>query len=71
MIESSLVDYKFIQYSPSNIAASAIYIVNKINNKLNCWSDLMNAECGLSEAQIRVCAKDVFVLLQNINEYEH
>ncbi len=30
LLELSMLDYKFVKYSPSNLACSAIYLTNKI-----------------------------------------
>ncbi len=39
-LELALVDYNLIKYKPSNLAFSAIFLVQKLLNK-ECWSKLM------------------------------
>ena len=42
LIELSLVEYGLIKYSPSHLAASAIYLAAKIFKKSNIWTDQMS-----------------------------
>lgn len=46
VLEMSLLDLKFAKYSPSILAASAIYLINKIRKRSPAWSDLMIAGTG-------------------------
>jgi len=64
LLELALVEYKMIKYTPSNIACSAIYLVNKISKKEG-WSGVMIKQAKYSETQLRPCAKDPCILLQN------
>lgn len=67
LLELALVEYKMIKYTPSNIACSAIYLVNKIHKKEG-WSSLMIKQGKYSETQLRPCAKDLCILLQNVGK---
>jgi len=67
LLELATVEYKMVKYLPSNIACSAIYLVNKIH-KREGWSDLMIKHAKYSETQIRPCAKDLCILLQNASK---
>lgn len=67
LLELALVEYKMLKYSPSNIACSAIYLVNKIQKKEG-WSDLMVKHSKYNEIQLRPCAKDLCILLQNASK---
>jgi len=64
LLELATVEYKMIKYTPSNIACSAIYLVNKIQKKEG-WTNLMVKHGKYNETQLRPCAKDLCVLLQN------
>ena len=64
LIELSLVEYKMLKYSASNIACSAIYLSCKILKK-DAWSETMVKNTFYTEIQVRTCAKDLCVLLQN------
>jgi len=64
LIELATVEYKMMKYTQSNLACSAIYLVNKIQKKEG-WSELMIKHGKYSETQLRPCAKDLCILLQN------
>ncbi len=55
LLELSLIDYRMIKYSPSNLACSAIYLVNKITKK-GGWTDALQDASTYSEAQVKSCA---------------
>jgi cyclin B len=67
LLELALVEYKMLKYSPSNIACSAIYLINKIN-KREGWSSIMAKQTKYAETQLRPCAKDLCMLLQNVGK---
>lgn len=46
VLELSLLDVKFLEYKPSLMASSAIYLINKIRKRSEAWSDLMMAATG-------------------------
>jgi len=67
LLELALVEYKMLKYSPSNIACSAIYLINKIN-KREGWPSNMAKNTKYAETQLRPCAKDLCMLLQNVGK---
>jgi len=67
LLELALVEYKMLKYSPSNIACSAIYLINKINKKEG-WPSSMAKQTKYAETQLRPCAKDLCMLLQNVGK---
>ena len=56
-----------LAYLPSNIACSAIYLVHKIR-KTPVWNEVMQRNTEYSESDIRPCAKDLCVILLNIEK---
>ena len=64
LIELSLVEYKMLKYTPSNIAASALYLASKILKKTP-WNECLEKNAQYTEHEVRPCAKDLYVLLQN------
>lgn len=64
LIELAAVEYKMMKYNPSTLAGAAIYLVNKIQKKEG-WSDLLVKHGKYTETQLRPCAKDLCILLQN------
>ena len=67
LLEMSLVEYKMLKYSLSNLASSAVYLVNKIKKK-EAWSEVLSRNTKYQEPQIRQCAKDLCLLLQNVEK---
>ncbi|OMJ69524.1 hypothetical protein SteCoe_32735 [Stentor coeruleus] len=66
LIELALVEYKFLKYKPSNIAASAMYLTQKILK--NC-SRSLSEQTTNTDAEIRVCAKDLALVLQRAENF--
>jgi len=64
LLELATVEYKMMKYTPSTIACSAVYLVNKIQKKEG-WTDLLVKYGKYTESQLRPCAKDLCILLQN------
>ena len=69
-LESSLIDYQMLQYSPSVIAVSCAYIVMKfcgINNYKNLYSnDIVKVECP--EKIIKEATKEICFLVKNLSQ---
>ena len=63
LLELSMVSYRMLKYTPSNLASSAIYLSLKMTKNPCPWSDLMVKSSLYKEQDIRACAKDMFVLL--------
>jgi G2/mitotic-specific cyclin-B, other len=64
LLELALIEHKMSKYLPSNLACSAVYLVNKIT-KRDGWSETMQKNSQYQEQQVRPCAKDLCILLQN------
>ena len=64
LIELSLVSYKALKYSPSNLASSALYLALKMTKSPEPCTELLVKHTQYKETQIRPCAKDLFLLLQ-------
>lgn len=64
LIELPLIEYRMLKYTPSNIAASALYLAQKIMQREKpAWNDSLTEHTGYNEQAIRPCAKDLCVLL--------
>lgn len=61
LVELPLQDYKFLQFLPSTIAASAMYLSNEILGK-QAWSPLLQAHSKKTSEQISVCVKELRAL---------
>lgn len=67
LVELSLVEYRTLRYTPSNIAASALYLASKIL-KTPSWNDHLQEVTQYTEMQLRPCAKDLCLILQNVSK---
>jgi len=67
LLELALVEYRMLKYTPSKLACSAIYLVNKIE-KRSRWPDFMVRTTKYKETQLRATAKDLYFLLQNVEK---
>lgn len=64
LIELSLVQYRMNQFSPSEIAASALYLSMKML-KRGHWNDRLIRHSHFQENDLRNCAKEHFKNLQD------
>jgi len=64
LLELALIEFKTLKYIPSNLACSAIYLVNKLE-KREGWPDFMAKNTKYNETQLRGAARDLCLLLQN------
>ena len=63
LLELAMMEYKFTKYIPSNLAASALYLANKIFKKSECWNETIEYHAKFNEFEIRPCAKELCILL--------
>lgn len=56
-LELSLFDVNFLNYKPSLVASSAIYLINKIRKRSESWPVDLEAVTGYAESDIKGCAK--------------
>jgi hypothetical protein len=70
LLEGSLVQYKMLKYKPSVLAASSLYLANKLCFNKEPWSLQMTKMTHLDEQTLRYCARDIhqIVLLPNIDD---
>ena len=63
ILELSLLQPKFLNYSPSLMAASVIYLIKKIRKSESPWNEQMAELLGYEERDLKICAKDLCTLL--------
>lgn len=68
LLELSLVEYRMLKHSPSLLAASALYLSQKIVKRTDPWSKTLVLASQYKESQIRPCAKDLCILLQGVEK---
>lgn len=68
LIELPLIEYKMLRYSPSMVAAAALYVSLRILKRELNWEEQLQQFSHLHEAELRPCAKDLCVLLHGIDK---
>ena len=63
VLELSLLDTRFLEYKPSLLASSVIYLINKIRKRSEAWPDLLMAATNYEEKELRTCARELCQLL--------
>jgi len=64
LLELTLCHYRSIRHPASHLAASALFLANKIMKVSPAWSEALQTGTGYSESQIKGCAKEMCALLQ-------
>jgi len=64
LAELTLPEVKMIRFTPSHLAAAAIYLSNKLMKQPVAWSQTMCNQTGYTEAAIKACAKELCTLLE-------
>ncbi|KAL0487833.1 cyclin [Acrasis kona] len=65
--EMSLSEYQSLQYTPSMMACSAIYLANRLNNVENPWNRNLEYYTGRQVSDIMPCVKFLWDSLKNQN----
>ena len=66
LLELFLVEYKMLKFNPSLVCSSSIYITMKIMKKEDC--DKICHLSMYSEEKLRECAKEICVILDNLEK---
>ena len=64
LLELALVEYSFLKYPPSNIAASAAYLAAKIFKMKNTWNQLAAEASQYTETEVKKCSKLLYNLIE-------
>jgi hypothetical protein len=64
ILELSLLQGRFLSYSPSLLAASVVYLIKKIRKSESAWGPSMGSLVGYEERELKSCAKDLCSLLE-------
>ena len=64
LIELPLIEYRMLKYTPSNLAASALFLAQKLMDRGQpAWNEKLQHHTSYSESSLRPCAKDLCILL--------
>ncbi|CAG9328287.1 unnamed protein product [Blepharisma stoltei] len=64
LCELALVEYHMLKYKASMIAASAVYLCQKLHKIDPSWSARLVSCSRYNESELRACAKDLLILFQ-------
>lgn len=68
VLQLSLFETKFLDYKPSLIASSSIYLINKIRKRPESWPSSLEKLTGYSEKDLKACARQLCQLLERADE---
>jgi Cyclin, C-terminal domain len=71
LIELSLVEIALNKWLPSLIASSAIFTSHILLTQKPSWSQFMVTQTGHSEANLKMCAKDLVLCLGMAKDKRH
>lgn len=63
LLELTLADYNMLQHSPSHLAAASILLSNKLLKRPS-WTPAAVRQTKMTEAQLKLCAKEICDLLE-------
>jgi len=68
VLEMSLLDTKFLEFKPSLMASSAIYLINKIRKRSESWPNSLENLTSYSEKDLKICARELCHLLERAED---
>lgn len=70
ILELSLLEYKFLKYSSSLKASSALYIARKILkvDPSNSWGTVLQKHSEYKESELKICSRDFCSILQMMSK---
>ena len=63
LIERTLQELEMLKYTPSMIAASALFIANRKMGRDSCWSDVLSEYVEYNEQDLTGCIDDMIALV--------
>ena len=68
ILELSLTESSFLEFSPSIMGASVFYLVNKIRKLTPSWPQELSELTGIDDSNLKHCAKQLCSLLERSHE---
>lgn len=65
LAELALLDFKMVAYVPSLLAASCIYVANRILTAKDCWSRVLEHYCQFKVTELERCSNDLISLVRS------
>lgn len=66
LLEVSLLDATLNKYKPSLVAAAGVYLARKMLDSGTVWGAGLTAATQHSDSEVRPCAKDLVIVVQNL-----
>ena len=66
IIELCFLEYSMIDFKPSVVANSSIYLLNKIKKKKNPFPEILARNSKLEEKDLQDCVQNICTILQNV-----
>lgn len=64
LVELCLPEYSMLRYSPSHLAAAAVFTAQRTLGKSSAWGNTLMKHSGYSEQQLRLCVSQMIALHQ-------
>lgn len=64
LLELTLTEYSMVRYTPSHLAAAALFLSNRLLRRQPAWTVAMARRTGLTEQLLRECAREICNLLE-------
>lgn len=59
LCELSLLEYRFLQYKPSQVTAAAVLVAHRIEGVSPAWTPTLQHYTGFAESDLETCAADL------------
>ena len=66
--EFTLLDYKFLRYKPSRVAATALYLAFKVRRNCAIWNATMEKNSKLKEEEVKKTVKELCSLIKAVEK---
>ena len=67
-IELPFIEVGMLKYIPSTVAASALYLANKLLGKEELWNLEYSEKIKYNSLRLKPCVKDIIAILQQLNK---
>jgi len=68
LLELSLVEYEMLQYTPSLLAAAALFVSNSLLQRSPPWTEILATQTEYESHSLQGCSKDLRELLQQCSQ---
>jgi len=69
LLELTLVEYSFLDFKPSLMACSALYLARKLRSHFPLWPETLEKQFNYKETDLQKCGKALFRVWQSAETY--